>query len=178
MDSPKGSSQHPHHFELNPKMTTERAKKQGCKFFCFLLPHPVSPLSKDNGLFFLKCQENERGSVHHHGASYRNRNRKNSQVHGCSSATCFAPVGAVLLTGSSSATFPSLEPWAGRTELTGVVPCERSDAQPLSHGRRLLLGQGTALFSQLFVRCGEHQLSNEDSLQAAVIKALSCTRVF
>lgn len=73
---------------------------------------------------------------------------------------------------------PSLEPWAGRKELTGVVPRERCDAQPLSHGRRLLLGRGTALFSQLFVWCGEHQLSNEDSLQAAVIKAFSYMWVF
>jgi len=59
-----------------------------------------------------------------------------------------------------------------RKGLTGVLPREGSDAQSSSHGRRFLLGWGAALLSQLFVRGGGHQLSNEDSLQTAVVNAL------
>lgn len=55
----------------------------------------------------------------------------------------------------------------------GVPPREGSDAQPPSHGGRLLLGRGAALLAQLFVSRGGHQLSNEDSLQAAIIHAFS-----
>lgn len=68
---------------------------------------------------------------------------------------------------------PSLGPWGQRKGLTGVLPCEGSDAQSSSRGRRFLLGWGTALLSQLFVRRGGHKFSNEYSLQTAIINALS-----
>lgn len=68
---------------------------------------------------------------------------------------------------------PSLGPWGERKGLTGVLPCEGSDAQSSSCGRRFLLGWGTTLLSQLFVRRGGHQLSNEYSLQTAIVNTLS-----
>lgn len=63
-------------------------------------------------------------------------------------------------------------PW-GKKGLTARFPCEGSDAQSSSHGRRFLLRWGTALLSQLFIRCGGYQLSNEYSLQTAIVNALS-----
>lgn len=64
---------------------------------------------------------------------------------------------------------PCLGPWGEKKGLTGVLPCEGSDAKSSSRGRRFLLRWGTALLSQLFIRCGGHQLSNEYSLQTAII---------
>lgn len=64
-------------------------------------------------------------------------------------------------------------PWGKKKGLTAGFPCEGSDAQSSSHGRRFLLGWGTALLSQLFIGCGGHQLSNEYSLQTAIVNALS-----
>lgn len=59
MDSPEGSSQHPYHSELTPRGDHRESKEveQGWKFCCCLLPHPVSPLSKDRGSFFLSYQK-------------------------------------------------------------------------------------------------------------------------
>lgn len=182
MDSPEGSSQHPYHSELTPRGDHRESKEveQGWKFCCCLLPHPVSPLSKDRGLFFLSYQKKRMKEAMFTitGLAVETEIGKTHKLKA-------APLHHALLQWELSCLQdlflplpPSLEPWAGRKELTGVVPHERCDAQPLSHGRRLLLGRGTALFSQLFVWCGEHQLSNEDSLQAAVIKAFSYMWVF
>lgn len=182
MDSPEGSSQHPYHSELTPRGDHRESKEveQGWKFCCCLLPHPVSPLSKDRGSFFLSYQKKRMKEAMFTitGLAVETEIGKTHKLKA-------VPLHHALLQWELSCLQdlflplpPSLEPWAGRKELTGVVPRERCDAQPLSHGRRLLLGGGTALFSQLFVRCGEHQLSNEDSLQAAVIKAFSYMWVF
>lgn len=172
-------SQHLHYFELTPRGAClfadcrERAsqeEEQHQLLQILLLPIPPSSISMLQGQRYILSQlseeENERGNVHLHKASRRHRNRKNRSLW---LFLCTKPY--------PSKSCPDNAPFSralrGRTGLTGVLSCERSDAQPPSCGRRLLLGWSTALLSQLFIRCGGHQLSNKDSLQAAVINSLS-----
>lgn len=121
----------------------------------------------------------ERGNVYSHRASCRHTNwgRKkiiSSQLFLCTKP-CFSRSSPVHRSFTSQQLLlpTSLGSWGESKALTGVLPCEGSDAESSSRGRRFLLGWGTALLSQLFVRGGGHQLPDEYSLQAAIINALS-----
>lgn len=66
----------------DPQRWPQREQRSWARLKILLLPPPSSCISIIQGQRFILSQlskeENERGNVHHHGASCRNRNRKNS----------------------------------------------------------------------------------------------------
>lgn len=151
-----------------------------CKFCCLLLlPHLISSCSKERDYYLSTVKRGhwKRQRVRHRANTNQGMHKKliSLQLLLCTKP-CFRMNPSVhrrAFFPSSWQLTPSLWPWGGRQGLTGVPPCEGSDAQPPSHSGRFLLGRGAALLSQLLIRRGGHQLSNEDSLQTAIIDAFS-----
>lgn len=148
-----------------------------CKFYCLL-----SPCSKNRDYYLSAMKwgpwKRERvqsqSKLRTHKLGQEKKKIISSQLFLCTKP-CFSRSSPVCSSFTSQQLLlpTSLGSWGENKALTGVLPCEGSDAESSSRGRRFLLGWGTALLSQLFVRGGGHQLPDEYSLQAAIVNALS-----